>query len=42
LDGTWGRNPFAEPTTFDYLASNNLFYRLEKDNPEKLQYTSQE
>ena len=33
LDGTWGRNPFAEETSFSNTVTNNLFIRLQNTNP---------
>lgn len=34
MDGTWGRNPFAEMTGYTDIISSNLFYRLQETNPE--------
>jgi len=33
MDGTWGRNPFAEELSYSTLISNNLFIRLNELNP---------
>tara|TARA_B100000508_G_scaffold141077_2_gene146013 strand:+ start:7644 stop:9122 length:1479 start_codon:yes stop_codon:yes gene_type:complete len=33
MDGTWGRSPFAEKTSYSVLITNNLFKRLLETDP---------